>query len=141
MGTRVITVCDVCESTQVEQFTHPLSGEVVVRCGDHIPCRYATDLPGRDWRGSYPTDVDVDVELRLIEPGKASVWVNGENVGEITVIAAARLVASNQVVHAGPFTARTNCYYNDDETLTFDVDAGMLLAFLQHDWTDGNFEY
>lgn len=150
MAEKIIKVCDRCGSEKdVERIKHPVSGDDLDLCDQHKrPCSHFLSFEVQGYHNSYPSNEELDIELRLTEPGVAEIWCEQTGLlGQVTLDQArmlAVIVSAAETKRVGAFdlttakaTLPTGVDFDDIEN--FDLE--LLVAFLEHDWTEGDFEY
>ena len=145
MAELTITVCDICaDKSNICEYPNPVTGTLTDRCLDHIPGVYSTSVSGMYYGDAYPShEDDIDLRFQWLGPDLVQVTFAGDDT-VLTRVAVETLVKASEAFDEkvfGCFTVQTDVTLESGDYVSHNFNASELLAFMNHDWSEGDFEY
>lgn len=141
---KTITVCDICGATDAGSYPNPVTEDMTDRCENHIPGVYSTSVPGMYYGDAYPSaEDDIDLQYQWLGPDEVKVIFGDEeyNLTRVAVEAIVKASLMTESKHFGPITVCTDIKLESGNYVSHYFNADELLAFLDHDWSEGDFQY
>lgn len=139
-----IRICDICGSKEnILEYPDPVGTETD-RCLSHVPGEYNFSIPGMYYGGGYPShEDDIDIQYRWISHDQVQIVFAGEiyNLTRVAVEAMVTASLNSNPQVFGPFTIQTDIRLESGDYIADYFNPDELLAFMDHDWDEGDFEY